>query len=70
MKKFNLKKALAGAAVTTRDGHSVLLTGTNIGSRYVLQGVVRYDTSLDRESWTLDGRYMVDEKSDSDLFML
>lgn len=69
MKKFNLKKALEGKAVTTRDGRPVALTGTYIGKRYVLRGVIGNPTSLDSESWTLDGRYMENENSDLDLFM-
>ena len=70
MKKFNLKKALAGEAVQTRDGRPVALTSVEIGVRYVLRGLVGSSECLDRESWTLEGRYMADGESGFDLFML
>lgn len=70
MKKFNLKKALEGERVTTRDGHSVILTGADIGHAYVLQGVIDFDTNLDVASWSLNGRYRLGEECDLDLFML
>lgn len=70
MKKFNLKKALAGDEVTTRAGWAVKLTGVNVGKEYVLQGIMSTTQDFDRTTWTLEGRYMTGEESDYDLFML
>lgn len=70
MKKFNLKKALRGEAVTTRGGYAVILTGAEICSEYNLRGVVSSPTGFYRASWTLEGRFMVEKESNEDLFML
>ena len=70
MKKFNLKKALAGDEVITRAGWPVKLTGVNVGVEYVLNGVLSIPSGFLRVTWTLEGKYMSDEKSDFDLFML
>lgn len=70
MKKFNLKKALAGEKITTRAGWAVVLTGVYVGGEYVLQGVLSHPSGFDRTSWTLEGKYVAGEKSDFDLFMV
>ena len=70
MKKFNLKKALAGEAVTTRGGFAVILTGAIIGGAYILCGVVSTPSGFVKASWTLEGRYLLDRESDLDLLML
>lgn len=70
MKKFNLKKALSGEAVTTRGGFAVILTGAGIGGVYILCGVVSTPTGFDKASWTIGGRFLLDRESDLDLFML
>lgn len=73
MKKFNLKKALEGEKVTTRDGHSVILTGADIGATwnggFVLQGVVYTSEGLTRQTWTTEGRFQSVGSSMFDLFM-
>lgn len=70
MKKFNLKKALAGKSVTTRNGFAVILTGAVIGDVYNICGVVSTPVGFNRAAWTMEGRYLLDKESDLDLFML
>lgn len=70
MKKFNLKKALAGEAVATRGGCAVILTGAGIGGAFILCGVVSTPAGFDKASWTIEGRYLLEGESALDLFML
>lgn len=70
MKKFNLKKALAGELVITRAGWAVVLTGVNVGSEYALLGAMSLPRGFERTTWTLEGKYMADGKSDFDLVMV
>lgn len=67
MKPFNLKAALNGARVVTRDGSEVTqLTLFNIAENEdVLFGVL--DSAV--YSWLIDGRYFKSKEDGYDLFM-
>lgn len=70
MKKFNLKKALQGDEVMTRDGYSVILTGSAIGKVYNLLGVVSTTNGFERQAWTVEGRFLLDRECEYDLVMV
>lgn len=74
MKKFNLKKALSGELVVTRDKRAVILTGADICSSwnggFVLQGIVYTLEGMKRHFWTIEGRWQSVGVHDLDLFML
>lgn len=70
MKKFNLKKALQGDEVMTRDGYSVILTGSAIGKVYNLLGVVSTANGFERQAWTVEGRFLLDRECGYDLVMV
>jgi hypothetical protein len=67
MRAFHLEAALAGAPVCTRDGKPVTqlfkLDNQNV---YTLAGVVDEAFST---VWTSDGKYLISEEGDHDLFM-
>ena len=67
MKKFNLKEALAGAKVVTRDGDEVTdLHKFNVEDKHPVVGVLLGQI----QSWTTDGEYWgSDVKHNRDLFM-
>ena len=73
MKPFDLKAALAGAKVVTRDGRDVTqltyLKGLDAGE-YCICGVVELGGKLQIDTWINDGcAYSSKRPDDSDLFM-
>lgn len=69
-KKFNLKLALLGHPLVTRDGHCALITGLTASYEYPLIGVVLQGGSLLKHTWTLDGKWDVSiDETHNDLFM-
>lgn len=67
MKKFNLKEALAGAKVVTRDGDEVTdLHKFNVDDKHPVVGVLLGQI----QSWTTDGDYWgSDAQHNRDLLM-
>lgn len=68
MKQFNLDEYLANPSkkVVTRDGRSVKIHFTNyIGAQHIIAQVEGNDYS---SSFSNDGRYMISEESNCDLF--
>ena len=56
-KEFDLRKALMGHPLKTRDGYKVLITGFAISTQYPLIGVVATREGVLQLSWTLDGKW-------------
>lgn len=68
MKKFDLKAALAGQPVQTRDGRKVTqIVHFEINEKYPVYAVVEGDSLP--ESFRLDGSYMGFAPNTKDLFM-
>ena len=68
--KFDLRKALMGHSLKTRDGHQALITGLAISTQYPLIGFVVTRGGIAQLSWTLDGKWSdFLDKSNNDLLM-
>lgn len=66
MKPFDLEKALAGDPVVTRDGRPVYqLKFLESSLYYKFAGVLEEDI----DTWTIDGKNILNEEGGSDLFM-
>jgi len=65
MKDFNLKDALAGKPVITRDGRPVKIAGYNPDAEKV-EKIIGWKSGLSW-GWSIDGHDGIDD--DSDLFM-
>lgn len=69
-RKFNLRKALMGYPLRTRDGHKALLTGVLISTKYPLIGVVAAGDDILQFTWNLDGKWtQFSNNSNNDLLM-
>ena len=72
MKPFDLKAALAGAKVVTRDGREVKIAGYNkeiCPANIALLGWVYSDFEWWERAWFENGSYLKDEFDGFDLFM-
>ena len=72
MKKneFDLRKALMGHSLKTRDGHKALITGFAISTHYPLIGVVAAGDGILQLTWTLDGKWsQFNKTSPNDLLL-
>jgi hypothetical protein len=67
LEKFNLEKALNGAKIVTRDGREVTqLTKFEDAEDYSLGAVLEGKI----QSWSIDGYCYIEEKSNTDLFLV
>lgn len=56
-KEFDLRKALTGHPVKTRDGHKAKITGLTVSVTYPLLGVVYQNKEIVQHIWTIDGNW-------------
>lgn len=69
-KEFDLRKALMGHPLKTRDGHKALITGLTTKPEYPLIGVVVVVGDILQLTWNLDGEWsQFDGNSHYDLFL-
>lgn len=59
MKKneFDLRKALMGHSLKTRDGRKAMIFGVSLGAAYPLLGVACSVNGIEQLTWDLDGRW-------------
>lgn len=70
MKKFDLRKALLGYPLRTRDGRKAIITGLAVSSQFPLIGVAATDNGILQLTWTIDGKWSeFNFISHNDLFM-
>lgn len=70
MKPFDLKKALAGALVVTRDGCKVTGIGIAVNSAEPIYPVFGHiEGYMGQGNWTNEGGFLVGDEDDWDLFM-
>lgn len=70
MKEFDLRKALTGHPVKTRNGHKAAITSFTGSVRYPLAGVIYSHGELGHHTWTIDGHWSeFNDEYDLDLVM-